>query len=94
MPFYNLTEKLQVAGRCTSVDSGDANGVLLNRYEDRVVAGAGDAYHGFYLGLNYYLRGHKLKLQSGVLHARMRDRAGDRGACEGWSWTTRLRLPW
>jgi phosphate-selective porin OprO/OprP len=92
LPWVNLTDRLQLAGRYTFVKSDDANGVRLARYENVVVSGRGDRYHELYGGLNYYLYGHKLKAQTGLTYAHMRDRAGDGGAYEGWAWTTALRF--
>jgi phosphate-selective porin OprO/OprP len=94
MPFYNLTDELQVLGRYTFLDSDGNNGVVLPTYENRVVRGAGDRYHEGYLGANYYFYGHRLKLQTGLEFAEMRDRADDGGAYSGVSWVTGLRIGW
>ncbi len=94
MPFFNLTDRLQAVGRYTWLESDDANGVRLAAYESRIVEGRGDQYRELYLGANYFFYGHKLKLQSGVQIARMRDRAGDGGVYAGTSWTTGLRVGW
>jgi phosphate-selective porin OprO and OprP len=94
MPFYNLTDKLQIIGRYTHVSSDKPNGVRLNLYENLVVSGRGDEYNEFYFGLNYFFYGHKLKVQTGVQYAEMKDRARDRGAYDGWAWTTGLRIGW
>jgi phosphate-selective porin OprO/OprP len=94
MPFYKATEAIEVVARYTSVASDDANGVRLPRYENTVTAGRGDRYDEIYLGLNYYWYGHQLKLQNGLEHADMRDRAADGGDYRGWAWTTALRVSW
>lgn len=94
MPYYNITDHFQVVGRYTFLNSADDNGLRLNRYETLVASGRGDQYNEFYLGLNYYLYGHKLKLQTGVDYAEMRDHAGDGGAYRGWGWTSGLRISW
>jgi len=94
MPFVNLTSRLQVVGRHTYLRSRDANGIRLARYENQVTAGRGDRYNEFYAGLNYYLYGHKLKLQSGVQYADMNDGAADGGAYSGIATTTGLRVSW
>ena len=80
--------------RYTWIKSRDDNGVRFARYEDQVVLGRGDEYNEIYLGLNYYFYGHKLKLQTGVQYADMRDQANDGGDYSGWAWTTGLRLSW
>ena len=94
MPFYNATDKLQFVVRDTFLDSDQPNGVRLATYESRVVAGRGDRYHELYAGANYYFYGQKLKLQTGLHHAEMKDRANDGGAYSGISWTSGLRVGW
>ena len=94
MPFYNATDKLQFVGRHTFLDSEQPNGVRLATYESRLVPGRGDRYHEWYAGANYYFYGHKLKLQTGLHHAEMKDRANDGGAYSGLSWTSGLRIGW
>jgi phosphate-selective porin OprO/OprP len=94
MPFLNITDKLQIVGRYTFVESDEANGVRLATYESRVVPGRGDVYNELYLGANYFFYGHKLKLQSGLQFADMNDRADDGGAYSGLSWTTGVRVGW
>ena len=94
MPFVNVTDKFQVVGRYTFLESDDPNGVQLATYENRVVAGRGDRYNEIYAGANYYFYGHRLKLQSGVQVADMNDRANDGGEYSGVSWTTGIRVGW
>ena len=94
MPFVKITDKLQLVGSYTLIQSDGPNGVRLATYENRVVPGRGDRYHEVYLGANYYFYGHKLKLQSGLQFADMNDRANDGGAYSGVSWTTGLRVSW
>lgn len=94
LPWVDLTDNLQLAGRYTFVKSDKPNGVRLGRYENVVTSGRGDRYDEIYGGLNYYIYGHKLKLQTGLTYADMRDRAGDGGAYQGWTWTTALRVSW
>ncbi len=94
MPFYNITDNLQLVGRYTFVASKNVNGVRLNRYERQLVSGRGDRYNEIYFGLNYYFYGHKLKLQGGIQFADMRDRANDGGAYSGVGGTTGFRMSW
>lgn len=94
MPFYNFTDKLQGVFRYTYLQSDDDNGVRLNRYENRIERGRGDTANEFYLGLNYYICDHRLKLQTGVQYANMNDDANDGGEYDGWGWTTGLRFYW
>jgi phosphate-selective porin OprO/OprP len=95
MPFFNVTDQLQIVGRYTHLESDGNNGVSLGTYENRVVtSGRGDRYRETYLGVNYYIYGHRLKLQSGLHFGEMRDRANDGGAYSGTSWVTGLRVGW
>jgi phosphate-selective porin OprO/OprP len=94
MPFLNVTDKLQVVARYTFITSDAPNGIRLATYESRLVAGRGDRYQELYAGANYYLYGHKLKVQSGIQFPHMRDRANDGGAYSGVSWTTGIRVGW
>jgi phosphate-selective porin OprO/OprP len=94
MPFVNLTDRLQLAGRYTVLKSEDENGVRLATYESRVVSGRGDEYNEVYAGANYYFYDHKLKLQTGIQYADMNDHAADGGAYSGVSWVTGLRVGW
>jgi phosphate-selective porin OprO/OprP len=95
MPYVNATSKLQFVGRYTFLKSDGNNGLSLATYENRVVTrGNGDRYSEGYIGANYLLHGHRLKLQTGVQFADMRDRANDGGAYSGTAWTTGLRVGW
>ena len=94
MPFVNVTPKFQVVGRYTFIKSDDPRGVRLATYESRVVTGRGDEYTELYFGANYYLYGHRLKLQSGLQWADMNDRTNTGGAYSGIAWTTGLRVGW
>jgi phosphate-selective porin OprO and OprP len=94
MPWYNITDNLQVVARYTYLNSDDANAIRFSRYENAVTSGRGDEYNEIYGGLNYYICGHKLKLQTGVAYTTMKDQAADGGSYAGWSWTTGLRISW
>jgi phosphate-selective porin OprO/OprP len=94
MPFLNLTRRLQAVGRYTLIDSDDPNAIRFGTYESRLVSGRGDEYHELYLGANYYVYGHKLKLQTGLQWADMNDRVNDEGAYSGLSLTTGIRVGW
>ena len=94
MTFLNVTPRLQIVGRYVVVKSGDVNGVRLATYENQVVSGRGDRYEDFYAGANYYFYAHRLKLQTGLQWAEMRDRANDRGAYAGVAWTSGVRVGW
>lgn len=96
MPSYALTPKLELVGRFTYLD-GDGPGALRpqRRYENEVpgINGTrGDSYRAGYLGLNYYLYGHKLKLQTGVEYSRMNDSSAAGGAFHTWSYISGFRF--
>lgn len=94
MPFYNFTDKVQGVFRYTHVESDEDNGVRLARYENAIESGRGDSYDEFYVGLNYYICDHNLKVQTGVQYANLDDAANDGGEYDGWGWTTGLRFYW
>ena len=95
MPFYNVTPAFQIVGRYTLVTSDEPNGVRLATYENMVVReGRGDRYREFYVGANYYVYGHRLKLQTGVGWGEMQDEANDLGAYSGVAWTSGVRVGW
>jgi phosphate-selective porin OprO/OprP len=94
MPFYELTDSLELVGRYTHIHSDEENDVRLARYERLIGGGKGDRYDEAYLGLNYYWYGHKLKLQNAIQYVDMKDKADDGGAYTGWSWTTAIRIYW
>lgn len=95
MPYYNFTKKLQGVLRYTYLHSEEANGIRFARYENLALREPrGDLYQEGYAGLNYYLYGHKLKLQTGIEFVSMRDRANDGGDYHGWSWQSGIRISW
>jgi phosphate-selective porin OprO/OprP len=94
MPFVNLTRRAQAVARYTHIRGAGPNAIRLGTYESRLVPGRGDEYNELYLGANYYVFGHRLKLQSGLQWADMSDAAGDGGEYHGVSWTTGLRVGW
>lgn len=94
MPFANVTPVFQLVGRYTVVGSRGTNGVRLASYESRVVPGRGDRYDEWYIGANYYVYAHRLKLQTGFAWGEMDDRADDGGEYSGVVWTSGLRVGW
>jgi phosphate-selective porin OprO/OprP len=94
MPYVNLTDRVQAVLRLTRVDSDDPAGVRLARYESEVVGKRGERLEELYLGLNWYLRRHQLKIQTGLAWADLADTADGGGDYHGWSWVTGLRVGW
>ena len=71
-PSYFLTDKLQLVGRYQLALADDEKGLTgQRRYERAAGAPAGDQYQAGYLGLNYYLAGHRAKIMTGVEYADM-----------------------
>ena len=94
MPFYDFSSRIQTVLRYTYISSADDNGVGLTRYANEIVSGLGDEYNEAYVGLNVYFYGNKLKWQTGLEYASMKDNANDGGAYKGWGLSTGLRLYW
>ena len=89
-PFYHITQNVQIVGRYTFLHSFDDGGVRFSRYESRIEPNAGDEYNEIFVGLNWFIYGHKLKLQTGFKYTWM---AADRDY-RGWGWTNGLRMSW
>lgn len=92
MPYYNLSDMWQLVFRYSYVYSPDDNGVRLNRYESKVVDGKCNAAHEWFLGVNTYFYGHKLKWQNGIEYIHADDRANDGGEYSGWGFTSAVRM--
>lgn len=93
-PTYFLVERfLQLVLRYQHAHGGD-EGLRLPRYEAlardiRDTGSAGSDFNAVYLGLNWYLHGHLLKLMSGVEYV---DLAGGPKEFLGWTWLAGVRL--
>lgn len=92
MPWIMLSDRLQLVARGTYIASRDPRGLRFNRYENVLATGRGNEYRELYVGLNYYLYGHKLKLQTGWQYVDMQDSTNTGGAYSGWSWVSGLRV--
>ncbi len=90
MPYYDLTDKLELVFRYTFSGSTSNEGLdVQSRYEDDAAGDlVGDDYHAFYLGLNYYICGDKLKLMNGVEYSTL-DGTDDN---DYWSFFSGVRL--
>ncbi|MBT3667556.1 MAG: hypothetical protein HN548_08765 [Opitutae bacterium] len=91
MPFYDFTDKLQGVFSYTYVESELAGGVDVTRYE-RDLSGTGDEVQEYFLGLNYFFYGHKLKWQNAIQYSEM-DNLGTK-QYEGWGFTSGIRINW
>ena len=94
LPTYDISEKLQLVGRYSYAKSDNDGLRAQKRYERKAPitdGGYGEDYQSFYLGLNYYLNDHKLKLMTGLEYADM-DGGSDGGDYSGWTLFSGLRL--
>jgi phosphate-selective porin OprO/OprP len=74
-PSVFLTDKLELVSRYQLAGASEAGGLRSQRrYESPAGLPNGDHYQATYLGLNYYLAGHRIKLLTGMEHARMNGR--------------------
>ncbi|MGE3404394.1 MAG: porin [Vicinamibacterales bacterium] len=94
MPFLNLTARVQPVARYTYIRADGPNGIRLATYESRVASGRGDRYDELYVGANYYVSGHRLKVQSGLQWASLTNGPSDDEVYRGLSWTTGIRVGW
>jgi phosphate-selective porin OprO/OprP len=94
MPWFNITDKLQAVTRYTYLTSDEPNGIRLARYDSFVTSKKGSEYHEIYGGLNYYICGHKLKLQTGISYVMLNEPSIERGEYHSWQWTSGLRVSW
>ncbi len=95
MVTWSFTEKLQFVNTLEAAGSTEENGVFLPARYEALAPGAGDrrgdAYFAAFAGLNYYLRGHNLKLMSGVKYTHMH--GGDSGGdFDGWTGMAGVRI--
>ena len=71
-PSYFITDKLQLVARYQLASSSDEGGLSSQRrYERPAGLPAGDFYQAGYVGLNYYIASHRIKLMTGVEYAKM-----------------------
>ncbi len=74
-PSLFLTDKLELVSRYQLASASMTGGLRSQRrYESVAGLPNGEHYQATYLGLNYYVAGHRLKLLTGMEHARMNNR--------------------
>jgi phosphate-selective porin OprO/OprP len=74
IPSYFIADGLQLVGRLQLATCSDPDDLRVPARYERLVAGddeRGNTYASAYLGLNYYLYGHKLKLMNGIEYSKM-----------------------
>ena len=94
MPFWFITEKLQLISVMEVAGGSSDNAVILPRHFERLIDGddnTGDRYFATYAGLNYYIRGQQLKLMSGVKYSYLGGTPNGDGF-DGWTFMTGVRM--
>lgn len=89
-PSYFIADGLQAVYRFQMICAADPNGIRVPSRYDRLAAGddeSGNTYLAHYLGLNYYIYSHKLKLMAGVEYAQMGG-----GSYDGFTFLSGLRM--
>jgi phosphate-selective porin OprO/OprP len=94
MPFYKVTEKFELVTRYTHMESSDTQGISPNRYAREVSRARGDEYTELYLGANYYIDGHRIKIQLGAEFSDMEDHSNSGGDYENTGFTGAFRMYW
>jgi len=93
MPCYKITDKLEFLVRYQLGIASESNGITtLNRQQKTVGSFTGDTYNACYLGLNYYIYGHHLKLMFGEEYARLSGGTGPNAGYNGWTTLVGLRM--
>ncbi|MBK8094710.1 MAG: hypothetical protein IPK32_22755 [Verrucomicrobiaceae bacterium] len=71
-PSVFLTDKLQLVARYQFAKADDPRGIRAQRrYERFVGLNNGDRYHAAYVGLNYHIAKHRIKLMSGIEYTKL-----------------------
>ena len=87
MPAWQLHKKLEFVTRLQLASSSEIDGLRLQKYYERLAGDfRGDNYVAGYAGLNYFIRGHNLKLMGGIEYAKM-----DPDAFDGHTWFFAVR---
>lgn len=85
-PSFFLTDNLQIAARYQLAGSNNPEGLKpQRRYEEPAGLPSGDLYQAAYIGLNYHIAKHRLKLMTGLEYATM-------GGEEVWTASTMVRF--
>lgn len=92
MPFYDLTDKTQAVFSYTHLKGSAGNPIKLTKYE-KSLAGRGNEVDEYFLGLNHFFYGHKLKWQNGIQYTKMDSETGAQ-VYDGLGFTSGLRISW
>ena len=88
MPFYDLNDTFQIAGSYTHIESDEPT-LKVTKYAKDTATGKTESADEFYLGLNTFLYGHKLKWQNGFSYT-----LTDDDEYEGLTFTSGIRISW
>ena len=96
MPFYNISDQLQLVLQYAGVTSlDDQSQVSMSRYASRNADKEQvETSHNVLLGFNWYLYGHKLKWQNAVEYNYGRNLASTGTDYRGYGITSALRISW
>lgn len=88
MPFYDLNDTFQLVSSYTHIES-DKAALSVTKYAKDLQTGKTESADEFYVGLNTYFYGHKLKWQNGISYTMTDD-----NEFEGFGFTTGIRISW
>ncbi|MEE9368717.1 MAG: porin [Pontiella sp.] len=96
MPFYNITDSLQLVLQYAGVSNLDnKSNIKISRYAGKNAGNTVETAHNLLLGFNWYLYGHKLKWQNAVEYNHGKNPAGTAGDdYNGYGVTSALRISW
>ena len=89
MPLYDLNDTFQIATSYTHIESSDDASLRITRYANDLTTAKTKSADEFYLGLNIFLYGHKLKWQNGITYT-----ATDNDEFTGLGFTSGIRISW
>jgi phosphate-selective porin OprO/OprP len=88
MPLYDLNDTFQIATSYTHIESDDP-ALKIAKYAKDLQTGKTESADEFYLGLNTFLYGHKLKWQNGISYTMTDD-----DEFKGLTFTSGIRISW
>ncbi len=95
MPIFDVTKRMQVVARYQLGLASEDNGIATLNHEFKTVGKfTGDTYHTGYLGVNYYIYSHKLKLMTGLQYESLAGGIGPKAGNNGWTAISGIRLYW
>lgn len=87
-PGWFFTDRLQLVGRYQlAFSNGDEGLSAQRRYERAAGMTTGDQYQAAYVGWNYYIAGHRLKLMTGLEYSEL-------GTESAWTGSVAIRMFW